>query len=119
MRLTKNMRRVAAVAFAAAALVGAAATSASATEGTWTISSGSSCVALEKIQLQGGHDYIAVDPIANAGGCSFGVWNVNAGSWAYGPTSSGAQSPWIYDGPGQLLQACVFGPNGGSCGPAN
>ncbi|MFB7666332.1 hypothetical protein ACFC1R_20660 [Kitasatospora sp. NPDC056138] len=121
MRFTSTRKRAVAAVIAVVAMgatgVGTA-TSAQAAEGTWTVSSGG-CVALEKIELQGGHDHMAIDPIANPGGCGFGIWNLNTGRWDYGLTGSGAQSPWLYDGPGMSLQACVSSPSGLSCGPSN
>ncbi|MDH6708872.1 hypothetical protein P3T27_005618 [Kitasatospora sp. MAA19] len=121
MRLTRTTKRAVAVTFAAAALGLGATTSAYAAEGTWTVTNGGGCQALEKVQLMSGHDYMANDPIANSGGCSFGIYSWNTSSWVYGPTGSGAQSPWIYDGPGNSLSACVWSSGNPNwvCGPAN
>ncbi|MDH6108630.1 hypothetical protein P3T36_007894 [Kitasatospora sp. MAP12-15] len=122
MRFSKTKKRATAAAIAVVAMgvigVGSA-TSAQAAEGTWTVRSGG-CVALEKIELQGGHDYMAIDPIADPSGCEFGIRNVNTGGWEYGPTTSGSESPWKYDGPGMLLKACLWGPTSPEqCGPQN
>lgn len=123
MQFTRTRQRVVAVATAAVAVgaigVGVAA-SAQAAEGTWTVTNTSGCVALEKIQLMG-HDYMAVDPIANDGSCLFGIYNWNTSSWVYGPTSSGAQSQYYYDGPGLSLSIAVYSSHTGivKWGPAN
>ncbi|MDH6120376.1 hypothetical protein ABH930_004729 [Kitasatospora sp. GAS204A] len=122
MRFTKTRKRATAAVLAAVAMgvigVGSA-TSAQAAEGTWTVRSGG-CVALEKIELQGGHDHMAIDPIADPSGCEFGIWDRNANQWTYGPTTSGSESPWYYDGPNMSLEACLWGPRSAeSCGPIN
>ncbi|WP_280717290.1 hypothetical protein [Kitasatospora sp. MAP5-34] len=117
MNIKKFVRRTAALAVLPVAFLAVSATSASAAEGTWQVGSGG-CVALEKVILISGHDYMAIDPIVNNGGCSFGIYSWATSQWLYGPTGSGAQSPWIYDGPGQNMSACVWG-GSWSCGPAN
>ncbi|WP_035804843.1 hypothetical protein [Kitasatospora mediocidica] len=122
MRFTRTSKRAAAATLAVVALgvigVGTA-TSAQAAEGSWTIRSGG-CLALEKIELQGGHDAMAIDPLANPSGCEFGIYDLNAGRWVYGPTTSGSESPWYYDGPGMSLEACLWGSRSAEvCGPAN
>jgi hypothetical protein len=122
MLLSKTVRRVVGalgVTAAAATMVAVTTTTASAAEGQWGVWSGS-CGALEKVELgSDGHDRMAIDPISNPGGCLFGIWNNNTGGWAYGPTSSGAESPWLWDGPGMSLSSCVYGGSGWACGPAN
>ncbi|MFE2413437.1 hypothetical protein ACFXDE_34390 [Kitasatospora sp. NPDC059408] len=122
MRFTRTRKRASAVALAVVAMgvtgVGSA-TSAQAAEGSWTIRSGG-CVALEKVELQSGHDHMAIDPIAAPSGCTFGIMDLNTGQWAYGPTTYPGQSPWLYDGPGMSLQACTWGPRSAEvCGPPN
>jgi hypothetical protein len=126
MRFTRTRQRVVAVAAAAAAVgaigVGVAA-SAQAAEGTWTVTNTSGCVALEKVELISGHDYMAEDPIADDGSCLYGIWNWNTNAWAASnfPTSSPSQSQWVYDGPGQSLSVCVWSNNAAywACGPSN
>ncbi|GAB2702762.1 hypothetical protein [Kitasatospora kifunensis] len=126
MRFTRTRKRAAAAVIAAVAMagigVGTASSAQAASEGTYSFGTGG-CSALEIIQLGGdGHDYMAIDPTANPGHCLFGVFNLNTWSWAYGATSSGAESPYIYDGPGQSLKACLIDTannNTWACGPAN
>ncbi|MER7585374.1 hypothetical protein [Kitasatospora sp. NPDC097691] len=122
MRFTRTGKRASAAALAVVAMgvigVGSA-TSAQAAEGSWFIRSGG-CTALEKVELHSGHDYMAIDPTAAPNGCEFGIRNLSTGGWAYGPTTNPSQSPWVYDGPGITLEACLWGPFSAEvCGPAN
>ncbi|MBS2965554.1 hypothetical protein KGA66_21065 [Actinocrinis puniceicyclus] len=122
MRFTRT-RRVVAVAAAAGAIGVGFAASAQAAEGTWTVTNTRGCVALEKIELIGGHDYMAEDPIADDGSCAYGIWNNNTGEWAASnfPTTSPSQSQWVWDGPGESLTVCVYATYTGYwvCGPSN
>lgn len=118
----KRTATLGAAAFVMALGVGAiSSATASAAEFTATVTNTSGCVALEKVELMSGHDHMAADPIVDDGSCWYGIWNLNTGGWAYGPTTSPAQSPWIYDGPGQNLSVCVFSGNNPVwvCGPSN
>ncbi|WP_327070397.1 hypothetical protein OG500_32515 [Kitasatospora sp. NBC_01250] len=122
MRFTRTRKRASAAALAVVAMgvigVGSA-TSAQAAEGSWQIRSGG-CVALELVELQGGHDHMAIDPTAAPTGCEFGIQNVGTGQWIYGPTTDPRESGWYYDGPGTSLQACTWGPRSAEvCGPVN
>jgi hypothetical protein len=120
-----GIKRTAALGAAAFVMaLGAAAISsatASATAFPVPVSNTSGCVTLEKVELMSGHDHMAEDPTVDDGSCWYGIWNLNTGGWAFGPTTSPSQSPWIYDGPGQSLSACVLSNNNPVwiCGPSN
>lgn len=123
MRFTRTRKRATAAVIAAVAMAGigiGTASSAQAAEGTWGFGTGG-CAATEIIQLEGGHDYMAIDPTANPGHCLFGIFNRNSWSWIYGATTSGGESPYYYDGPGQSLEACLIDTNTNTwaCGPVN
>jgi hypothetical protein len=126
MRFTRTRKRAAAAVIAAVAMagigIGTASSAQAASEGTYSFGTGG-CAALEIIQLgSDGHDYMKIIPTENTGHCLFGVFNRNTWSWVYGPTSSSAPSPWIYDGPGQSLETCLIDTannNTWACGPIN
>jgi hypothetical protein len=121
------MKRVVTVAALGAATAAVAAIPAHAAEGNFPIVSSNTCAATEIIRLQpvNGvlHDFMLINPTTNIPLCWFGIWDNNRGQWAYG-SESGAESPPIFDGPGQSLQGFVFTWNGSAwidqaSGPAN
>ncbi|MGF1428432.1 hypothetical protein [Kitasatospora sp. LaBMicrA B282] len=126
MRFTRTRKRLAAAAIAAVAMggigLGTASSAQAANEGDHPFGYGP-CAAIEKIQLgSDGHDYMAIDPTATDGNCLFGIFNRNSWSWIYGATTSGAESPYYYDGPGMSLEACLIDQtdsNTWACGPIN
>ncbi|MFF7632957.1 hypothetical protein ACFZB9_07370 [Kitasatospora sp. NPDC008050] len=127
MRFTRTRKRATAAVIAAVAMagigIGTASSAQAVPEGPYPFSTGG-CAATEIIQLGGdGHDYMAIDPTANPGHCLFGVFDRNAWAWEPGePTTSGAESPYWYDGPGQSLEACLIDTannNTWACGPIN
>ncbi|MEV7601245.1 hypothetical protein AB0O91_28155 [Kitasatospora sp. NPDC089797] len=129
MRFTSARKRVVVAAIAAVAAAGiglgtagSAQAQAQAQEGNHPFGHGP-CAATEIIQLgDGNHDYMAIDPTATDGNCLFGVFDRNAWKWIYGATTSGAESPYYYDGPGNSLEACLIdqsNSNTWACGPIN
>ena len=127
MLFNRFMRRAATVAALGAATAAVAVIPAHATEGNFPIHSSSRCAATEIIRLQpvNGvlHDFMLIDPTTNIPICWFGIWDNNRGRWAYG-SESGAESPPIFDGPGESLQGWVATWNGSAwvdwaSGPSN
>jgi uncharacterized membrane protein len=123
-RFAKRALTVATLGAAAAAL---ATVPAHAAEGNFAVISSNSCQAEEIIRLQsingGLHDFMLIDPTVNNSICWFGIWDNNRGVWAYG-SESGAESPAIFDGPGESLQGWVATWNGSAwvdwaSGPSN
>jgi hypothetical protein len=121
MLFNRYVRRAVTVAALGAATAALAGVPAHAAEGTWQLTSSSRCAAKEIIRLQTAsdgllHDYMLVDPTVNIPTCWFGIADLKRGKWAYpGPGQngeSGAESPPIYDGPGESLQVKVFTWNG-------
>ncbi|WEO92769.1 hypothetical protein A6P39_000760 [Streptomyces sp. FXJ1.172] len=105
----KGLIRVGALALVTSAAVFAAPGSASASVSNDYVTADSNCQALEFTRVEGGHDHMYVDPtIDTNGGCEFGIWDANAGRWAYGPTFSPAGNQGdVYDGPGMRLYIVV------------
>ncbi|MGE7432999.1 hypothetical protein [Kitasatospora sp. NPDC001175] len=104
MRFTTTAGRAVAVALAAATLGSGATSSAqAATTGGTTITNGSCSVLAEYM-----NGYLAIRPLADNGGCSFGVFDSTGGSWLEGPAPLGSQWLSIYPGPGKKLSGCLF-----------
>ncbi|MEY9946613.1 hypothetical protein [Kitasatospora sp. GAS1066B] len=123
MRFTKTRKRATAAVLAAVAMgvigVGSA-TSAQAAEGTWTVRSGG-CVALEQIELQGGHDHMAIDPIADPSGCEFGIFNSTSGTLLVAGPAPVTHETTVYAGLGTNLTGCLIADLTGTrvCDPLN
>jgi uncharacterized membrane protein len=127
MLFNRYVRRAVTVAALGAATAALAGIPAHAAEGTWSVISSSRCQAKEIVRLQpvNGtlHDFMLVDPTINVPTCWFGIWDNNRGAWAYS-NESGAESPPIFDGPGQSLKVEVWTWNGSAWvdpkdGPSN
>jgi uncharacterized membrane protein len=117
MLFNRFAKRAVTVAALGAAATAVAVVPAHAAEGTWSVISSNNCQAKEIVRLQpvNGilHDFMLVDPTVNVPFCWFGIWNNNTNAWAYS-NESGAESPAIFDGPGQSLKVVVFTWNGSS-----
>ncbi|HEX4701941.1 MAG TPA: hypothetical protein VH352_07425 [Pseudonocardiaceae bacterium] len=121
------LTRAVTVAALGAATAAIATIPAHAAEGNFLVVSSNRCVAQEIIRLQPvngqAHDFMLIDPTTNVPSCWFGIWDNNRGRWAYG-SESGAESPPIYDGPGESLTGWVATWNGSAwvdwaSGPTN
>jgi hypothetical protein len=102
--------RTAAVLGAGAALALTVSTPAFAIEGDFPMPATPNCGAVQKIEPRlytDGlyHDFQAIDPTRTNGHCQFLVWD--NGQIRY-DSYSGAQSPWIYDGPGHSVRTQII-----------
>ncbi|MFG2914019.1 hypothetical protein ACGF0D_14140 [Kitasatospora sp. NPDC048298] len=120
MHMSRIAKRVAVLAALPVLTVTIAAGTASATNANYVVSNTNACVVTEQITVMSGHDYMQADPNRNDSTCAFGIWDNNAGRWAWYSTA-GNLSGWIYDGPGQSLKVGVYSSTTGywNWGPSN
>ncbi|MFG2297928.1 hypothetical protein [Streptomyces sp. NPDC048603] len=81
MKPSRIFRTGAAVGLLTTALLAGTATTASAKTGEEWITASAQCQAVQKVILQSGHEYMAVNPKVNSGGCLCALWSRRTNSY--------------------------------------